>query len=146
MIGWLGWFHRNVLLVGVVLVAVGGLVLTKDLLSRGAPKPPQQEDPIPTRAAAVPEWEEPVAVPLEDVERGGWKLDWVVVKGIVAPDGADGRDWIGIAADGQKTRVVLLFHTRDFRRCQAGQVIKVEGYLRGSVGGVMEMVECRLQE
>jgi hypothetical protein len=87
----------------------------------------------------------PVRVPIRELETPAWEYRWVVVCGVVAPDGTDGRDWVGISGDGKETRVVLLFRTQDFRRCRAGEAITVEGFHRGSRDGVVELVECRFR-
>jgi hypothetical protein len=85
-------------------------------------------------------------VPIEEVQREGWDRFCVIVRGVVTPDRADGLNWVGISADGRQTRVALKFRKRDFRRSRAGEAITVEGYRRGSAGGLVELLECRFQE
>jgi hypothetical protein len=80
------------------------------------------------------------------MENPVWEYRWVVVRGIVAADGADGDNWVGISADGKETRVVLLFRAPYFRRCRAGETITVEGFHRGTRAGVVELVECRFPD
>jgi hypothetical protein len=53
---------------------------------------------------------------------------------------------VGISGDGERTRVVVVFHKRDFRRCRVGQAVTVEGYQRGSAGGVAVLIEARFQD
>jgi hypothetical protein len=146
MARWFRWLNQHGLLPVLLLLVLSVIVIGQDLLTRRTPEPTQPEKPDPRAPAPVPEWRKPVDVPIEEVERGAWDNYWVIVRGVVAPDGADGRDWVGIAGDGKRTRVVVVFHPRDFRRCRVGQVVTVEGYQRGSAGGVVELVEGRLQD
>jgi hypothetical protein len=146
MVRWFRWLNQRGLLPGLVLLLLSVVVIAQGGLTFDTREPGQQEKPASTGPAPVPEWREPVAVAIEEVERGAWEGSWVLVRGVVTPDGADGRDWVGVSADGRRTRVVLIFTKRDFRRCQVGQVVTVEGYQRGSVRGVVELVECRFQD
>jgi hypothetical protein len=143
MARWFRWLTQHGLLPGLGLLVLSVIVIGQDIVTLRARKPEEQEKPPPTAPAPVPEWEEPVPVPIEEVEHGAWDGSWVVLRGVVTPDGANGLNWVGISADGRQMRVSLEFHKRDFRRCRAGQVITVEGYRRGSAGGLVELVECR---
>jgi hypothetical protein len=144
MARWFTWLNQHGLLPGLVLLAVSVVVIGQDILRHYRRQPGEPEKPAFT--ALAPVWQEPVTVPIEEVEGGAWERWWVVVRGVVTPDGADGRDWVGISADGRQTRVVLVFRPRDFRRCRVGQVVSVEGYQRGFVRGVVEVVECHFQD
>jgi hypothetical protein len=135
MVRWFRWVNRHGLLPGLALLLLSVVVIAHDLLAFRS-REPEPQQPNPTGPAPVPQWEEPLTVPIEEVERGGLDRCWVVVRGVVTPDGADGLNWVGISGDGQQTRVALVFHKRDFRRCQVGQVVTVEGYQRGSLRGV----------
>jgi hypothetical protein len=146
MVRWFRWLNQHGLLPGLVLLVLSVVLIAQDVLTLRTHEPGKQEKPDGTAPAPVPEWQEPVTVPIEDVERGAWERCWVVVRGVVAQDGNVGRDWVGISADGQKTRVLAVFPKRDFRRCQVGQVITVEGYQRGPVRGVVELLECRFKD
>jgi hypothetical protein len=84
-------------------------------------------------------------VPLLELARGEWEDRWVLVQGVVAPDGDSGKDWVGISQDGWQTRGFLLFHRRDFRRCRAGETVTVEEIRRRYCEGVVEVVECRFR-
>jgi hypothetical protein len=85
-------------------------------------------------------------VPIRELETAAWEYRWVVVRGVVAPDGTGGANWVGISADGKETRVVLLFREPECRRCRAGETITVEGFHRGTRAGMVELVECRFRD
>ena len=146
MVRWVRWLNQHGLLPALVLVVLSVVVIAQDVLTSPTPDPTQPEKPDPRAPAPAPEWREPQTVPIEEVERGAWEDCWVIVRGVVTPDGAHGRDWVGISGDGKRTRIVVVFHKRDFRRCRVGQVVTVEGYQRGCTGGVVELIEGRFQD
>jgi hypothetical protein len=146
VVRWLCRLNQRGWLPGLALLALSVVVVTQDLLTDRTPEPGKQAQPAPTAPPPVSEWQEPAAVPIEEVERGAWEHCWVVVSGVVTPDGAHGLDWVGVSADGRQTRVVFVFHKRDFRRRRVGEVVTVEGYQRRSARGVVELVECRFRD
>jgi hypothetical protein len=146
MVKLLRWLNASGLLPAVALVALSVFVIGEELVPLRAPEQGQQEKLGPKSPVAVADWEEPVPVPIEELETRTWENSWVIVQGVVTSDGAHGLDWVGIAPDGQKMRVLLLFRKRDFRRCRPGETVTVEGFHRGRSRGVVELVECRFQD
>ena len=146
MVRWFRWLSQHGLLPGFALAVVAVIVLGEDLVAPRPPEQDRQQKPDPTGPTTAPEWQEPFAAPIEELASGRWENCWVVVRGVVTPDGTDGLDWVGISGDGQAMRVLLLFRKRDFRRCRAGQVVTAEGFHRGSDRGMPELIECRFRD
>jgi hypothetical protein len=125
------------------MVLVVGMGVAQLAFRQPAQQSPQSRQPAGPEAE---EWQEPVRVPIRELKGSGRENEWVVVRGVVARDGDQGRNWVGISEDGRQTQVVLLFTKRDFRRCRAGETVTVEGFHRGCRGGAVELVRCRFRD
>ena len=70
MAPWFRWLSQHGLLPGLVLLVLSVVVIGQDVLSHRTREPGNQEKPAAPGPAQGPEWEEPVTVPIEEVERG----------------------------------------------------------------------------